>query len=91
MGFNRLQAMYGLSASNLSASTQFANQASANASAAFSNLITTSVSSGLFDGGTTGGSAPVTSDNPLVPVSYGTGGGTEIDLSTSTNASAGLY
>jgi len=54
MGFNRLQAMYGLSASNLSASTQFANQASANASAAFSNLITTSVSSGLFDGtGTT--------------------------------------
>jgi len=50
MGFNRLQAMYGLSASNLSASTQFANQASANANAAFGNFLTSAVSSGVFGG-----------------------------------------
>ena len=50
MGFNRLQAMYGLSASNLSAATQFANQAQANANAAFSNFLTSAVSSGMFSG-----------------------------------------
>ena len=50
MGFNRLQAMYGLSASNLGASTQFSSQAQANAAAAFGNVLTTAVSSGMFSG-----------------------------------------
>lgn len=53
MGFNRLQAMYGLSASNLASSTQFASQASANASAALGNLATSAVSSGIFNNSTT--------------------------------------
>ena len=74
--------MYGLSASNLAASTQFSSQAQANAAAAFGNLATSAVSSGIFNsgGGTTESSAPVTSDNYLVPIDYGTGGGTEINL-----------
>ena len=53
MGFNRLQSMYGLSAANLASSTQFASQASANAAAAFGNLATSAVSSGIFDSNTT--------------------------------------
>jgi len=91
MNLQRIASMYGLSASNLASSTQASSQAQANAASAFGNLAVSAFSSGLFDSNTstTGGSTPLTTDNNLVPVYYGTGGGTEIDLTGSTNVTGG--
>ena len=91
MGFNRLQAMYGLSASNLGASTQFSSQAQANAAAAFGNVLTTAVSSGMFSGGSPSSPANTSPDvytvpdanytyTPLPTSTYGLPQGTEINV-----------
>jgi len=92
---NRIASLYGLSADRQTATSQALNAAQSEFSSSLGNLgsaIAGGVASGAFNSSSsTVNSAPLTADNPLVPVDYGTGGGTEIDLSTSNNASAGLY
>ena len=93
MNTRRIEQLYGLSASTATATSQALSLAKTNQASAFGNLFTTGFSayqSGAFGGGA-GGSAPMTTDNNLVPIDYGTGGGTELDLTGSTNASTGLY